>query len=196
MKKIFIPFLVTLIVLNGCTDKNDRDPKVVVEKFIDALSKKDMATVRSLSTIESKFVIDQIERSMNNGEPGLMNFQLDKSKLTIGEANVTGDEAKVSVSDNKSGEAFDISLKKQLGEWKVSFEMNAMMGMVMKKMKQKGINISDSLRALIPRVNINFDSIRKKLKGKGLSMDSVRAEMKRRGIRFDSSKGKSIEINF
>lgn len=182
MKKILLATLILSGAITGCNSSQDAgDPKIVVEKFVDAVSRKDMATVRSLSTAESKFMLDQMESSMARNEGGIKNFQFDKSKVQLGEATITGDNATVPVKEISSGETIDLPLKKENGEWKISFDMSSMMNMAMKKMKEKGINLSDSLRGGMPSL-------------KNVNIDSLRQEMKKRGINLDSLNG-SIEIN-
>lgn len=195
MKKIFLVAFILSIIISSCnSSQNTGDPKIVAEKFIDAVSRKDMATVRSLSTTESKFMLDQMDSSLNKNEEGIKNLNFDRSKVQIGEATITGDIATVPIKEIKSGEAIDLPLKKENGEWKVSFDMTSMMNMAMKKMKEKGINISDSLHGSLK--NLNIDSLRQEMKTKGISIDSIQKEMKKRGINLDSLKGKSIEIKF
>jgi len=195
MKKILFALLVFMAATTGCnTAKDSGDPKIVVEKFVDAVSRKDMATVRSLSTADSKFMIDQMESSMNNNGGEIKNFQFDKSKVQLGDAVISGDNATVPVTELKSGESIDLPLKKENGEWKISFDMSSMMNMAMKKMQEKGINM-DSLRGAIPELQkLNIDSLTREMNSKGISIDSIRNEMMRKGINLDSLKG-TIKID-
>lgn len=185
-----------MLIFTGCETKDAGDPQAVADKFIDAASRNDMPAVKNLTTIESRFVLDRIGTSMGtNG--GLMKTAFNKDNVETGEATISGDEALVPVKDKKSGESVNLTLKKQLGEWKVSLDMNTLMQMAKSKMKEKGVGINDSLRKIIPSLdNINLDSISKKVRINGKSVDSLKRELRRRGISFDSLRKRNIEINF
>lgn len=196
MKKICSLLILSIVLLSGCETKEDGDPKAVADKFIDAVSRNDMPAVKNLTTIESRFVLDRIESSVNSNGSVLKNV-FNKDNVVTGEATISGDEAIVPVSDKKSGESLNLTLKKQLGEWKVSLDMNTLMEMAKGKMREKGISISDSLRNRIPSLdNLNIDSLSRKVRVNGKSIDSLRRDLKRRGISFDSLKKRNIEINF
>jgi hypothetical protein len=197
MKNIFFAAFIISAAITGCDPaKKTDDPKIVVEKFIDAASRKDMTTVRSLATADSKFMLDKMENSIKKNDGGLKNFQFDRSKVQIGEATITGDDATVPVKEMKSGESIDLPLRKENGDWKVSLDMSSVMNMAMKKMKEKGINLSDSLRAGMPSLkNLNMDSLKNEMRKKGISIDSIKKEMKKKGITLDSLKGGSVKIN-
>ena len=196
MKKLFSLLVLSVALFSGCETKEGGDPKAVADKFIDAASRNDMPAVKNLTTIQSRFVLDRIESSVNPNGSVLKNV-FNKDNVVTGKATISGDEAIVPVSDQKSGESMNLTLKKQLGEWKVSLDMNTLMEMAKGKMREKGISINDSLRKRIPSLdNLNIDSLSRKVRVNGKSIDSLRRDLKRRGISFDSLKKRNIEINF
>ena len=196
MKKIFSLLVLSVAFFSGCETKEDGDPKAVADKFIDAASRNDMPAVKNLTTIQSRFVLDRIESSVNSNGSVLKNV-FNKDNVVTGKATISGDEAIVPVSDQKSGESMNLTLKKQLGEWKVSLDMNTLMEMAKSKMREKGISINDSLRKRIPSLdNLNIDSLSRKVRVNGKSIDSLKRDLRRRGISLDSLKKRNIEINF
>lgn len=196
MKRFLALLLLAITIFSGCETKDAGDPQAVADKFIDAASRNDMPAVKNLTTIESRFVLNQVESSMNQGG-SLLKTAFNKDKVETGEATISGDQAIVPVTDKKTGETVNLTLKKQLGEWKVALDMNTLMELAKGKMREKGIIINDSLRKLIPSLdNINIDSLSRKVRINGKSVDSLRRELKRKGISFDSLKKRNIEINF
>jgi len=187
MKNIFI----IAFIIAGCnSSQNAGNPKVVVEKFVDALSRKDITTARSLTTADSKFFLDQMENSINKNEDGIQNLNFNKSDVEFGEATINGDNATVPVKELKSGEGIDVPLKKENGEWKISIDITSMMNMAMKKMEEKGINLTDSLKEGMSSFrNLNIDSLKIQMNEKGISIDSIKNEMRKRGINLDSLNG-------
>lgn len=196
MKTFWSLFVLSISFLAGCETKDAGDPQSVADKFIDAASRNDMPAVKNLTTLESRFVLDRIESSVNQNS-GLMKTAFNKDNVETGEATISGDEAIVPLTDKKSGEIVNLNLKKQLGEWKVSLDMNTLMQLAKNKMREKGVVINDSLRKIIPSLdNINLDSLSRKVRINGKSVDSLKREFKRRGISLDSLAKRNIEINF
>lgn len=196
MKRILSLIFVIVTFLTGCETKEKGDPKAVADQFINAASRNDLPAMKSLTTMESRFVLDRIESSVNQGG-GMITQAFKKENVSTGEATISGDEATVPVTDNKSGESVNLTLKKQLGEWKVSLDMNTIMQMVNSKMREQGTMINDSLRKIIPSLDkINIDSLSRKVRINGKSVDSLRNEFKKRGLSLDSLKKRKIDINF
>lgn len=196
MKRLSGLFVLSFMIFTGCETKDAGDPQGVADKFIDAASRNDMQAVKNLTTLESRFVIDRIGNSVDqNGS--ILKTTFDKDNVETGEATISGDEAVVPVKYKKTGETVNLTLKKQLGEWKVSLGMNTIMQMAKGKMREKGVDLNDSLGKIIPSLdNINLDSLSKKIRFNGKSVDSLRQAFKKRGLSFDSLKKRNIEINF
>ena len=168
MKKLLVAFSVAgLMVLTGSCNSSSNsggNPKATLLAFFDAMSKKDMETVRKLTTSESKGMIDmmQMGMSMANDNSTLANY--DKVNMEIGDAVINGDDATVIAKEKTSGESVTFSLKKQEGTWKVAFDMASMMQMATDKMKEKGVS-ADSLNMMMNEMKkLNIDSLQKVLK--------------------------------
>ncbi|MEJ7627774.1 MAG: hypothetical protein WKF35_12995 [Ferruginibacter sp.] len=193
MKKVIGTFLILSVLFISCNTPNAGDPKVVADQFIDAVTRKDMAAVRNLTTAESKFVLDQMENAMKSKDANMKFSEFDRSKVKLGKVSISGDNATVQVTETKSGEMIELPLKKESGKWKVSLDVSTMMNMAMKKMKEKGINISDSLIQKMPSLNnINMDSISRVMQEKGITADSLKKMLRKSGINIDSV---NIKIN-
>ncbi len=196
MKRVLSVILITMTILTGCETKEKGDPKLVADQFIDAASRNDMPAMKNLSTVESRFVLDRIGNSVSQAG-GVMSTTFNKQNVETGEATISGDEAIVPVIDKKSKESINLTLKKQLGEWKVSLDMNTIMDMVNSKMREKGVVINDTLRKILPSLDdINIDSLSRNIRINGKSVDSFKNAFKKRGISLDSLKKRKIDIKF
>ena len=176
MKKLVVAFsLACVIVLMGsCSSSSSGDPKATLLAFFDAMSKKDMESVRKLTTSESKGMIDMMQMGMSMAKDKTALAKYDKSNMEIGEAVINGDEATVVAKEKTSGESVTFSLKKQEGAWKVAFDMASMMEMATDKMKEKGVS-ADSLKMMMNEMkNLNIDSLQKVLKEGINEMDSAK----------------------
>ena len=157
-------FACAMVLMGSCSSSPAGNPRDTLSAFFDAMSKKDMETVRKLTTSESKGIIDMMQMGMNmaNDNSALANY--DKANMEIGEAVINGDEATVITKEKTSGESVTFSLKKQEGAWKVAFDMGSMMQMATDKMKKKGVS-TDSLKMMMNEMkNLNMDSLQKILK--------------------------------
>ena len=157
-------FACAMVLMGSCSSSPAGNPRDTLSAFFDAMSKKDMETVRKLTTSESKGIIDMMQMGMNmvNDNSALANY--DKANMEIGEAVINGDEATVITKEKTTGESVTFSLKKQEGAWKVAFDMGSMMQMATDKMKEKGVS-ADSLKMMMNEMkNLNMDSLQKILK--------------------------------
>ena len=160
MKKLLMAAVViTAVFISSCNSTNSNDPKAVLISFFDALAKKDISAARKLATAESKSMLDMMEMGMKMGnDKDSKDDKYDKSKMEFGEPKIEGDKATIEVKEKTSGEATNFTLKKESGAWKVAFDKASMMTMGMDKMKEKGMDASDSLQ------NMNIDSLSDKVK--------------------------------
>ena len=142
MKKIaFIVAAISLIVISCNTSPfTGGNPKDVLIKFFDALSRRDVATARTYATKESETMLNLMEMGLKMAPDSVKNKVIDKDRLQIGDAVVSGDNATVPVKDKPSGEMTTFSLTKESGAWKVVFDMTSMMNMGQNKMKEKGFD--------------------------------------------------------
>jgi hypothetical protein len=171
MKKIlFAAIVISAVVFTGC--KSAGDPKAVLGQFFDALAKKDMATARKLATADSKSMLDLMEMGMKTETKEAEKY--DKTKMEFGEAKIEGDKATVPVKEKTSGETLNYTLKKEGGSWKVAFDKTSIMSMGMDKMKEEGINATDSIKNVMDELkNVNMDSLQKGMQEGAKALDSA-----------------------
>lgn len=167
---------VIIIVFAGCqTSTSNEDPTGVLRQFIYALSKKDLMTARSLASDDSQTTFNMMQMGVGKKMPADLE-NLDTARLIFGTPQIDGNTAAISVKDKKSGEALDFKMVKENEKWKVSFGLFELMGMGMKKMKEKGIEISDTMMGKLPDLrNLNIDSLKNILERKKIKIpDSIR----------------------
>lgn len=161
MKKLFLISIVAATTLFVSCKSGGGDPKTVIGQFFDALSKKDITAARKLATKDSKDLLDMMEMGMKSDKD---DAKYDANKMEFGEAKIDGDKATVPVKDKASGETINYTLKKEDGSWKVAFDKASIMSMGMEKMKDEGVNISDSLNNALDQMNsVELDSLKKGL---------------------------------
>jgi len=172
MKKFFLAVLVVAVVIIAGCNSGSGDPKAVLGQFFDALSKNDMVAARKLATADSKSMLDLMEMGMKTDNKETEKY--DKKKLEFGEAKIEGDKATVPVKEIVGGETINYTLKKESGAWKVAFDKTSIMSMGMDKMKEEGINVTDSLDNVMDELKkIDMDSLKKSLKEGSKTLDSA-----------------------
>ena len=169
MKKLLFAAVVCAFVFVGCKNSKNGTPTEVLTAWFDAMSKKDMATVKDLSTPESQSMISLMEMGMKDSSASNEMSKYDKTKMEFGEAVITGDNATVPVKDKTSGETTNFPMKKVSGQWKVAFDKSSMMQMGMDKMKEKGVDMND----LKDSVSKGLDEV------KNMNTDSMMNEVKK-----------------
>ena len=180
MKKIFIIFSLTcsVLFLASCNGGSSAGPKTVLLDFFDAMSKKDIESVKKLTTADSKGMIDMMEMGMRMAKDSKEIEKYDKAKLEIGEPLIVGDKATVIAKEKSSGESVTFTLIKENGDWKVAFNMASMMQMAADKMQEKGIS-ADSLKSMMQEMkNINMDSLQKGISEGMNALDSAKKVLK------------------
>jgi len=171
MKKFFLAVLVVAVVIIAGCNSGSGDPKAVLSQFFDALSKNDMVAACKLATADSKSMLDLMEMGMKTNKE---TEKYDKKKLEFGEAKIEGDKATVPVKEIVGGETINYTLKKESGAWKVAFDKTSIMSMGMDKMKDEGVNITDSLDNVMDELKkIDMDSLKKSLKEGSKTLDSA-----------------------
>lgn len=175
MKKIFFAaaILLAAVAFYSCKGKSStataaaEDPKTVLTNFFDALSKADIEKAKSLSTPESQMMLGLAQSRLQGNKEMLAKY--DKSKVTFGEAKISGDSAVVPIITNNS--SVDFPLRKIDGSWKVDFTLSSMMGSNMDKMKER-----QGPRGLDRLKNLNIDSLAKEMIRKN---DSAKKELEK-----------------
>lgn len=145
MKKITVLAIsVFLVVLSGCKSSGKGDPKQVLHSFLTALSNKDFSKAKTLATKDSDRMLSMMEMGMQQMQNMNQGGHADKmmemlGNMKMGDANVKGDQATVTVTDTKSNESTDFLLKKEDGDWKVAFDISTLTDMANKKMQEHGM---------------------------------------------------------
>lgn len=167
MKKIILcAFAASFLLLAGCKSGEGSDPKIVLTKFFDAISNKNIDEAKKYVTKDSEGMMSMVQMGMQSGgdkSNDMLNYG--KENIEFGTATIDGDKATVPVKDKKSGETTDFTLKKENGDWKVAFDKSTLMEMAQKKMKEHGIGkmkngMSDSIEGMSKEDMQNIDSIK------------------------------------
>ncbi|MEP7252092.1 MAG: hypothetical protein ABI683_06920 [Ginsengibacter sp.] len=170
MKKILLSvFAAAFLLLTGCKS-NEGDPKLVLTKFFEAVSSKNIEEAKKYVTKDSEGMMSMMQMGMQSAGEGsndMLNYG--KENMQLGSATVDGDKATVPVSDKKSGETTNFTLKKEDGAWKVAFDKSTLMEMAQKKMKEHGLgNMKNRLDSMTPEEREHLDSLR------GAAMDHAK----------------------
>ena len=164
MKKLLFAAALLSFVFVGCKNSKNGSPKEVLMAWFDAMSKKDMSTVKELSTPESQSMISMMEMAMKDPTSKKETDKYDKTKMEFGEPIIDGDNAKVPVKDKEKGETTNFPMKKINGQWKVAFDKGSMMQMGMDKMKDGNMNMGDSVtKAMDELKNMNMDTMKSEM---------------------------------
>jgi len=165
MKVIVSVLMATILILTGCKSGAEGDPKEVLSKFFDALTKKNIDEAKKYVTKDSEGMMGLVQMGMQNmGNKSNEMINYEKENIELGTAAIDGDKATVPVKDKKSGETTDFTLKKESGAWKVAFDKSTLMEMAQKKMKEHGMGnmsngMNDSLESINNRSMQNMDSV-------------------------------------
>jgi len=181
MKKILIAvFIISTGILFSCNTASN-DPKVTLTAFIEALSKKDIETARKHATAESKFMLDMMEKGMQeaqkSGEMEIEN-KFSMADMEMGEPKIEGDKATIPVTEKNSNETINYTLKKEGGEWKVAFDKNSLINTATEKLNEKGVDmkaLGDSLTSGMEKLkDIDMDSLKRAVDEGMKGMDSLK----------------------
>lgn len=161
------------LLISGCKGKDKAgggDPKAVLAAFFEKMSKKDIDGAAALCTKESKGMMDLMKKGIEaDKQKGKEAKEEDDFKdIVVGDAKIDGDNATVSVTNNKKKETVDFPLKKEGGAWKVDFTWATLMKMGMDANKEKGNDLfkdeSDTDTSLNELKDlINSDTLKEKL---------------------------------
>ncbi len=149
MKKL-IAVICLLLIFTGCTTSNS--PKEALTKFLDAMHNSNFEEAKKYATSDSQSFLDMINK--NNQESD--NVYKDKD-FTITTEEIKDGDAKVEVKFSNLPVVF--RLKKEYNQWKVEFNLDAMINMAKDVMKEKGIDIQKDVDHAIDSIKINTDSL-------------------------------------
>lgn len=178
---LLILIAVFSMTLTGCKNKT-ADPQSILSDFFDALSKKDINTARTLCTAESKSILDMLEIGLVLDSASNESLKYDKSQIELGEPKIEGENATIAVKNKNDKESIDFYLKKENNVWKVAFDLGTLMKIGMNEVKEKGVEMLDSLVTAPDenqKVDINLDSLKKGLRDGIKKLDSVKRLLKR-----------------
>ena len=137
MNKIILPVILFIsVVLFGCNSQT-KDPQLALNQFLDAVSKKDIATAKTLATDESAPVLDLMSKAMNMDSPSTELAKFDKNILTFEKPVIDGDRATIAATMKEGSEKINFSLNNVHNEWKVVFDMNYIMGAALEKINEQ-----------------------------------------------------------
>ncbi|MBS1744094.1 MAG: hypothetical protein JST81_13765 [Bacteroidetes bacterium] len=174
LRKLMIVSIV-LLMGTGCKNENSNDPKSVLTKFFKALSKKDIATARKLTTEEGQFMLDYIEQVIKTDKGISFTGAMEQDKIEYGQPVIDKDQATISVKELTSGTSMNYTLKLQDKQWKVDFNIASLLNEGIDQMKKEGMEPIDSIqKALDDFRKINkmledstlIDSVNNKLNGR------------------------------
>lgn len=154
MKILLFAACLLCFVYSCNTNKNDTDgPKKAMSKFLTAMENNNFEEAKEYATEDSQDFLEMIDKDDNNTG----NAYKDK-KFDITTVETHGDDANVGVRF-KGNTALNFHLKKQQGQWKVAFNLNAMLDMVKDLMKKEGTDIEKDVKKALDSITINLDSI-------------------------------------
>lgn len=114
---ISIQTLASILIWSGCMSDS---PRVVAQKFMNAMKNSDFVTAKKYATNNSKELIDQIA-NMTYALPQAKEA-FEKNKITIQEISIAKTKAIVSFYNDGDKKLESLILKKENGEWKVSLK--------------------------------------------------------------------------
>lgn len=120
MKKLIFLFTVgTSLLLASCGGgKVENTPEAVTKAFLEKVTKGNFSGAKKYATEESQDALDAMKSAMDMA--GSMGKDKKKdSKVEVGKATINGDEATVDATID--GKSKPVKLKKEKGDWKVSF---------------------------------------------------------------------------
>lgn len=178
-KMISMLFLGVLVIGTSCNSGlgiAGNDPNSVLEKFLNALGKKDMEEAKKYVTKESESFVNMMKMGISMA--GENDNQIYKEEnVVISDAVIDGDRATINVKDKNSGEGSNFILKKEDGAWKVAFDKASFMEMSGQKMEegdlqkmQDGFSGKTLEEATDAIQNMNKEDIKKA----GEAMDSLK----------------------
>ncbi len=180
MKKLIsMLFLGAFILGTGCNSGlgiGGNEPNAVLEKFLNALGKKDVDEAKRYVTKDSESFLNMMKMGINMaGENDNQIYK--KENVVISDAVIDGDRATINVKEKDSGEETNFILKKEDGAWKVAFDKASFIEMSGQKMKGGDLeNMQDSFsgetlnRATDAIQNMNEEDLKKA----GIAMDSLK----------------------
>lgn len=129
MKKLILSFVALLAVAVSFTACNSNSPKATADKFLTSLSHMDYEAAKSVSTEETKKMIELIS-SFSSMMPDSVKAEAKKIKITIKDEKIEGDNATVTYtsSEDENKTEKKLNLTKKDGKWLVVWNKDEGMG--------------------------------------------------------------------
>jgi len=121
------------LFLASCDQKGD--PAVVLKNFFEKLNQKDIDGAAKLATKDSKPILDMMKKAAQDSKDSTGSKD-NMNNLEFGKAIIENETAKVPVTNKSDNSTVEFNLKKEEGEWKVEFTMEALMKMGENAMKE------------------------------------------------------------
>jgi len=158
MRKSLLSIVLAFTILLTSCNNNSKDPQIALTQFLDAVAKKDFIAAKSLSTEESKPVLDLLNKITGIDSTSNELNKYDQSKLEFEKAVIDGDHATIAAKMKGSEDRMNFSLMNTKDEWKVVFDMSFIMGAALDKL--------DLHKSTTDKPTKDFSEIKEKIKNK------------------------------
>ncbi|XZF12710.1 hypothetical protein ACTHGU_13060 [Chitinophagaceae bacterium MMS25-I14] len=123
MKKVLFSIVAVLALAVSLVSCNSNSPKASAEKFLNGLNHMDYESAKSVSTEETKKMLDMMSQ-LTAMLPDSSKETAKKVQVKIGEEKVNGDKATVSYTTSEDTTAKQLTLVKEKGKWLVQWTKN------------------------------------------------------------------------
>lgn len=158
MRKSLLSLVLAFVVLLTSCNNNAKDPQIALNQFLDAVAKKDFTAAKSVTTEESKPVLDLMNKITSVDSTSNELNKYDQSKLEFEKAVIDGDHATIAAKIKGSEERINFSLMNTKDEWKVVFDMSFIMGAALDKL--------DLQKTTTEKPAKDFSVVKEKIKNK------------------------------
>lgn len=127
MKKLLLSLTAVMIFAIGMTSCNSDSPKASADKFLTGLLHYDYEAAKSVSTEETKKMIDLMAQ-FSAMMPDSIKQAAKKTKVNIKDAKEEGEKATVTYTTSDDPQEKKLNLVKQDGKWLVQYSKMDQMG--------------------------------------------------------------------
>jgi hypothetical protein len=170
LKKPSLIYIFICLLLYACNSNKKeltKTPNEVFVIFSNAITKKDFSTARKYSTKESHAIIGILESPIKKEKNIGVLQPFDSSSFDFGNAVIKNNEAKIPLTNKESKMTILFPLKMEDGIWKVSFEANSFIDMIMSATEEKSSNKIE---------NLNIDSMEKVMQKFKKELENIPSE--------------------
>lgn len=123
MKKVFLSIVAVFALAVTMISCSSNSPKASAEKFLNGLNHMDYEAAKSVSTDETKKMLDMMSQ-LTAMMPDSAKENAKKVKINVGKEEVNGDKATVSYTTSEDTTSRNLNLVKQNGKWLVQWSKN------------------------------------------------------------------------